>query len=257
MHQSADEHHSEHDSPDQATEHTVPHGRGVAELTDIAWIVMPLYNEGAVVGDVIRRLRQTFPHVVAVNDGSTDDSAATARAAGAVVVDHPLNLGQGAALQTGITWVLTYTDAKYLVTFDADGQHRPEDALRMVERAEKEDLAFVLGSRFLNGKAQAGAVKHAVLATAARVTRVKTGMRLTDSHNGLRVLRRDAAARLHITQNRMAHAGQIINQLAAMNLPWAEEAVTIDYTEYSKAKGQSLLNGVNILTEEFFAPKHE
>lgn len=228
---------------------------GFQDLARVSWLVVPLYNEATVIYDVVRHARETFPNIVCVNDGSKDDSAALARAAGAVVVDHPINLGQGAALQTGITWVLSYTDAKYLVTFDADGQHRTCDAMRMIERAEREDLAFVLGSRFLTGEHQAGWLKKLVLSTAAKVTRARTGMNLTDSHNGLRVLRRDAATRLDLTMHRMAHASQIINQLASMGLPWAEEPVTIDYTDYSRSKGQSLLNGVNILTDMIFAPR--
>ncbi|MCI5825573.1 MAG: glycosyltransferase family 2 protein [Arcanobacterium sp.] len=232
------------------------HSLSDSQLPQATWLVVPLYNEATVVADVIRNAVHTFPNILCIDDGSSDDSAALARAGGAVVIQHPINLGQGAALQTGITWVLTYTDAKFLVTFDSDGQHRTSDALRMVQRAEHENLAFVLGSRFLTGEHQAGWLKHLVLAVAARVARWRTGMQLTDSHNGLRVLRRDAASALHLTQSRMAHASQIISQLAATGLPWAEEPVTIDYTDYSRSKGQSLLNGVNILTEMFFAPKH-
>ncbi|MDP9806026.1 glycosyltransferase involved in cell wall biosynthesis [Trueperella bonasi] len=224
------------------------------DLSRVSWLVVPLYNEATVIFDVITEARTVFPNIVCVNDGSSDNGAELARKAGAAVVDHPINLGQGAALQTGITWVLTYTDAKYLVTFDADGQHRTSDAQTMIERAEAEDLSFVLGSRFLGGSHQAGWLKKLVLSTAAKVTRLRTGMDLSDSHNGLRVLRRDAAARLDLTMHRMAHASQIINQLASMKLRWAEESVTIDYTDYSRSKGQSLLNGVNIMTDMIFAP---
>jgi len=105
-------------------------------VTD-AWLVVPLYQEAAVVGDVVRQARATFPHVVCVDDGSTDASAQIARAAGATVVDHVINLGQGAALQTGIEYVLSQPDAEYIVTFDADGQHRVEDAAAMVSFARK------------------------------------------------------------------------------------------------------------------------
>ncbi|WP_406712086.1 glycosyltransferase family 2 protein [Trueperella pyogenes] len=231
--------------------------KDLRDLAQVSWLVVPLYNEATVIYDVLTHARRTFPHIVCVNDGSRDNGAELARKAGAIVVDHPINLGQGAALQTGITWVLTYTDAKYLVTFDADGQHRTSDALKMIERAEREDLSFVLGSRFLGGDHQAGALKKLVLSTAAKITRKRTGMNLSDSHNGLRVLRRDAAIRLNLTMHRMAHASQIINQLAATKLAWAEESVTIDYTDYSRSKGQSLLNGVNILTDMLFATKEK
>ena len=67
---------------------------------------MPVYNEAQVVGEVLENLRRTFPHVVCVDDGSRDDSARICREAGAVVVQHPINLGQGAALQTGFEYAL-------------------------------------------------------------------------------------------------------------------------------------------------------
>lgn len=119
----------------------------------------------------------------------------------------------------------------------------------MVEQAEKEDLAIVFGSRFLSSQAQVGWSKRLVLKTAARVTANRTGMKLTDAHNGLRVLRRDAFEQVNLLQNRMAHASEIVAQLARTGLPWAEHSVYIRYTDYSKAKGQSLLNSINILTE--------
>ena len=214
-----------------------------------AWLVIPVYNEAAVIGRVVAEARETFPHVVCVDDDSTDGSGARAAEAGAVVVTHPFNLGQGAALQTGIEYVLTRTDADYLVTFDADGQHRVDDAVTMVDRARAEDLAVVFGSRFLDDRTKPGLLKRIVLKAAVWVTNQSTGMRLTDAHNGLRVIRRDAATRVDLHQNRMAHATEIVLQLGRTGLPWSEQAVEIVYTDYSKAKGQSLLNSVNILWE--------
>ena len=224
-----------------------------SEDLDDTWLVVPLYNEAQVVREVIEDARRTFPHVVVVDDGSRDDSATQAEAAGAVVVRHPINLGQGAALQTGIRYVLERTDARYLITFDADGQHSVADAVAMVAAARKENLAIVLGSRFLKGPSPVGWLKRLVLATAAVVASRTTGMHLTDAHNGLRLLRRDAAEHLNLRQNRMAHASEIIRQLGATGLPWREFPVHIAYTEYSKAKGQSLLNSVNILVDLIFS----
>ena len=224
-----------------------------SEDLDDTWLVVPLYNEAQVVREVIEDARRTFPHVVVVDDGSRDDSAAQAEAAGAVVVRHPINLGQGAALQTGIRYVLERTDARYLITFDADGQHSVADAVAMVAAARRENLAIVLGSRFLKGPSPVGRLKRLVLATAALVASRTTGMHLTDAHNGLRLLRRDAAKHLNLRQNRMAHASEIIRQLGATGLPWREFPVHIAYTAYSKAKGQSLLNSVNILVDLIFS----
>lgn len=218
-----------------------------------AWLVIPLFNEAAVVRGVIERAREVFPHVVAVDDGSRDGSAAEAEAAGAVVVRHPINLGQGAALQTGFTYLLERTDARYAITFDADGQHSVADAAAMVARAREEDLAIVLGSRFLDDSTQVGWLKRLILRTVAVVSSRTSGMHLTDAHNGLRLIRRDALARLDLRQNRMAHASEIVRQLGDTGLPWAEHPVRIEYTEYSRSKGQSLWNSVNILVDLLFS----
>ncbi|WP_114906582.1 glycosyltransferase family 2 protein [Ornithinimicrobium murale] len=214
-----------------------------------AWLVIPLFNEATVIGEVIAGARETFPHIVCVDDASTDGSGRAAREAGAVVVTHPFNLGQGAALQTGIDYVLRATDAQYVVTFDADGQHRVEDAAAMVERAREEEAAIVFGSRFLDGRTKPGLLRRIILKGAVWITNQQTGLRLSDAHNGLRVIRRDAAEHLDLEQNRMAHATEIVLQLARTRLPWVEHPVLIVYTDYSRAKGQSLMNSINILID--------
>lgn len=216
------------------------------------WIVIPLFNEAPVIGSVITDLIQVFPHVVCVDDGSTDSSAAAARSAGAVVVQHPVNLGQGAALQTGFEYALQDPAMTSIVTFDADGQHRVSDARAMVERLEADEADVVLGSRFLDGRTKIGRMKRLVLRTAALQTRMTTGMALTDAHNGLRAFNRDVVAHLHLTQNRMAHASELIQIIVALKPRWTEHPVEIIYTDYSKAKGQSLLNSVNIVADLLF-----
>lgn len=213
------------------------------------WVVIPLYNEESVIGTVIAQLREHFPNVVCVDDGSTDGSAAVAEGAGARVLRHPTNLGQGAALQTGIEYARERPGTGYLITFDADGQHRIEDALDMLRRARDENLAIVFGSRFLDKRTQLGWAKRIVLRTAAWVTNLTTHLRLTDAHNGLRVIRLDAARGIHMQQDRMAHATEIVLQLGRTNLPWREHPVEVIYTDYSRAKGQSLLNSINILID--------
>ncbi len=199
----------------------------------------------AVVGD----LRRHFDNVVCVDDGSADGSAALAQLVGARVVRHPVNLGQGAALQTGIEFALAHASCDYVITFDADGQHRVDDAIAMVDRARTEDLAVVFGSRFLDDRTDPGLVKRVILKTAVWVSNMTTGLRLTDAHNGLRVIRRDAAERIELKQDRMAHATEIVLELSRTKLPWKEHPVELLYTDYSKAKGQSVLNAVNILVD--------
>src|SRR5659263_239904 len=216
---------------------------------DDAWLVVPLYNEGEVIQQVITDALTTFPHIVCVDDGSSDNSASQAAEAGAVVVSHPINLGQGAAIQTGIAYALQQPGAKYIVTFDSDGQHRVEDATAMVDILRVGPVDVVFGSRFLDGRTSPGLLKKLVLKAAIAFSNATTGVRLTDTHNGLRAFNRAGASALSIKQNRMAHASEIIEQVGKAGLRYVEQPVHILYTDYSRKKGQSLLNSVNILTE--------
>lgn len=221
-------------------------------MVSSTWIVIPMYNEATVVGSVIKDLRRVFPNVVCVDDGSRDGSQQVARDAGAVVVQHPINLGQGAALQTGMEYALQDPGMTSIVTFDADGQHKVSDAVDMVARIDSGEADVVLGSRFLDDRTKLTLRKKVVLKTAAVQSRMATGMNLTDAHNGLRAINREVASKLHLTQNRMAHASELVNQLATIRPRWVEHPVEIIYTDYSRSKGQSLLNSVNILAELFF-----
>ena len=214
-----------------------------------AWLVVPLFNEGQVIDHVIAGAIETFPNIVCIDDGSSDDSAMKAGAAGAIVVSHPINLGQGAAIQTGIEYVLRQPDARFLVTFDSDGQHRVEDAAAMVERLRNDEADVAFGSRFLDGRTKPGAVKKIVLKLAIAFSNATSGVRLTDAHNGLRAFNRKAAEAINIRQNRMAHASEIIDQVGKAELRYVEQPVHILYSDYSRSKGQSILNSVNILTE--------
>ena len=219
---------------------------GIAEST---WVIVPLFNEGTVIERVVAEALKTFPHIVCVDDGSSDSSGEIALRAGAHLVTHPFNLGQGAALQTGLSYALQFPNAEYFVTFDADGQHSVDDALRMVTRLANEPLDVVIGSRFLDSRTQVSWKKRLVLRTAAFVEGRLSGLKLSDAHNGLRALNRAAASRIRITQNRMAHASEITSQIGKLHLRYSEEAVHIEYSEYSKSKGQSLWNSVNILND--------
>lgn len=213
--------------------------------------MVPLFNEGQVIASVVEGARATFPNIVCVDDGSSDASAAEAHRAGAVVLRHPINLGQGAALQTGIDFALTQANCDFVVTFDADGQHQVTDAQAMVHRLATEPLDVVLGSRFLDGRTELGWLKRLVLRTAVVFQRASAGIELTDAHNGLRAFTRSAAAQIRITQNRMAHASEIVSEIAKKKLRYAEEPVHVVYTAYSKAKGQSVWNSINILSDLF------
>lgn len=215
-------------------------------------MIIPMHNEGRIIGDVVRDVRGAFPYVVCVDDGSTDESGEAARAAGAIVVRHPINMGQGAALQTGFDYAMSDPAMTEVVTFDADGQHQVADAVGMVEKLHAEDLDVVIGSRFLDDRTEVARLRKAILKTAAVYTRWTSGMALTDAHNGLRAIDRPLLERLRLRQNRMAHASELVDQIGRAGVRWAEYPTHIIYSDYSKAKGQSLLNSVNILFELIF-----
>jgi polyprenyl-phospho-N-acetylgalactosaminyl synthase len=218
-------------------------------MNEDTWLVVPLFNEEQVIGDVVTGALERFSNVVCIDDGSHDRSGAAAAEAGAVVVRHPINLGQGAALQTGLSYALTDPGMSYVVTFDADGQHQVSDAEDMVAVLRDGAVDVVFGSRFLESTTRPPALKRALLKAAVAYSNASTHVRLTDTHNGLRALSRKAVELLDIRQNRMAHASEIIDQIGKARLPYVEHPVHILYTDYSRAKGQSLLNSVNILAE--------
>ena len=226
---------------------------GLAKKTAI---VIPAYNEGTVLEQVLNRVLQTFPRVICVNDGSTDNTAQAIANTNAILVNHPINMGQGAALQTGIEYALGLPDIDYIVTFDADGQHRVEDVLFMLSLAAKNDVDVVLGSRFLTGETKISAIKKIILKTVVALSRLSGGLKLTDAHNGLRLFTRAGAQRIDITLADMAHASEIISIIKHTHMKYIEAPVTIDYTEYSKSKGQPVINGVNIASDIFMRRFH-
>ena len=216
------------------------------------WLIIPCYNEGQVIQGVIENARAVFPNIVAVNDGSHDDSAYRIHAGGAHLVNHPVNLGQGASIQTGVEYARQQPGARYFVTFDADGQHQVKDVIRMVQRLRTEPLDIIVGTRFGRPKSdhdQVPWIKRLVLQTVVLLSRKTRKLGLTDAHNGLRAFNRRVADELNIRMNGMSHASEIVSQIVDNQWRVSEEPVDILYTEYSMSKGQSLINGVNILAD--------
>ena len=201
------------------------------------YIVVAAYNEAESIGDVVRELCEQYAHVIVVDDGSVDETGDLALAAGATVLTHLINRGQGAALQTGITYALNQ-GADYVVTFDADGQHDVADIGRLLEPISQGSVHAALGSRFLvqSGKIPLG--RRITLLFAVLFTRFTSRARLTDAHNGLRAFSRHAAEHIDLQLDRMAHASEIVDQVVSSGLPYVEVPVHVRYTDYSLRKGQ-------------------
>lgn len=214
---------------------------------DAVWVVVPAYNESARIGRTVSGLLHAgWTNVVVVDDGSRDDTAAVALRFAVWVVKHPLNRGQGAALQTGIAFALA-RGAEYIVTFDADGQHDPAEipAVLAPLRAGRADAA--LGSRFLGSTVDIPISRKVILKLATAFTRVVSQVRVTDTHNGFRGLTRAAASAVRITQDRMAHASEILDEVRRHRLRYEEVPVTVRYTADTLAKGQSSWAAVRIV----------
>lgn len=201
------------------------------------FVVIPAFNEAPVIREVVTALKREYGAVVVVDDGSTDGTGAEATLAGAMVIAHALNRGQGAALQTGLEFALR-AGAAYVVTFDADGQHDVADVPSLLQPLRNGEADVALGSRFLGSTVGIPPQRRALLRAAILFTRFLSGVRLTDTHNGLRAFSRRAATRIRLTQDRMAHASELIDQVSRTGLSVVEVPVHVRYTAYSRAKGQ-------------------
>ncbi|HTR54289.1 MAG TPA: glycosyltransferase family 2 protein [Kofleriaceae bacterium] len=207
------------------------------------------YNEEAAIAAVVGDLARAGWNVVVVDDGSHDDTASSASTAGAIVLRHAINRGQGAALQTGIDFALA-RGAKRLVTFDADGQHDAGDLPALIAALDDADVA--LGSRFLGSIVGASRRRRAFLRAATTVSNRLAGLPLTDAHCGLRAFRAEVATHLRMTQDRMAHASELLANLRRSGARWVEVPVTVRYTEHSARKGQHGLQAVRVLFDYWF-----
>ena len=215
------------------------------------WVVIAAYNEDKVIADVLREIIQCNPSysIVVTDDGSTDNTASVVSSLPVHLLVHPVNLGQGAALATGIDYALSH-NADVVVTFDADGQMSPKDIDTLVKKVTEDGFDVALGSRFLSRSVEGmPALRKTLLKLAVIFTRLTSGLKISDIHNGFRAFSAEAAKKITITQNRMAHASEILTQIASKKLKYCEVPVSIRYTEYSKGKGQSISNAINILYE--------
>jgi len=209
-------------------------------------------NEASVVGNVIEGLVARGFAVLLVNDGSHDETARVAADAGATVISHYVNVGQGASLETGFEAIRRGQFSRPLVaTFDADGQHSINSLEQMIEAFNADpDLEIVLGSRFLRDASQVPLAKRVLLQLAALIGRFTIGIRLTDRNNGMRLIKSTALSKLSITVPGYGHADEILRQISKRHIRYREVPVEIIYTEYSKAKGQQLINAVCILFDQ-------
>lgn len=211
------------------------------------WVLIPAFCEELVIGDVVRSVIAEGYRVVVIDDGSSDGTVDQATTAGALTLVHKVNLGQGAALETGMEWARRQKDCHWVVHFDADGQHDPLSISGFLNKLNTVDI--VLGSRFLPGGSTPGIsiFKKYFLQTAKRVQNILTGVHLSDAHCGIRALTRVAFEKISLQEPGMAHATELVQLIKKHQLSYCEIPVTIKYTAYSVAKGQGIGNAFQII----------
>lgn len=233
------------------------------------WVIIPAFNEKEVIGQTVSGVKKYYENVLVIDDGSADGTGDEAEKAGSLVLRHFINRGQGAALRTGINYALKRS-ADIIVTFDADGQFESSEIEKIAAPIASDEAHVVLGSRFIamtphsviasSDLSERGnlnqnkipLIRKITLKLATIFTRVISGLKITDTHNGLRALSRYAAEGIKIRQDRMAHSSEIIQEISRLHLKYIEIPVTVKYTDYSKRKGQKLSGALKILFDMIF-----
>jgi glycosyltransferase involved in cell wall biosynthesis len=211
------------------------------------FIVVPTYNESKeVLSAVLDKLLLTPFQIILIDDGSLQP-VVNPQPERIILVRHPINLGQGASLQTGFI-IGRDKNADYVITYDADGQHQSSDIYTLLNPLLNNEADITLGSRFLEkSRHNAGLIRRIMLSIARIVNNLFTGISLTDAHNGLRGLNKKALQCIDLTENRMAHATELIYKIKRHKLRYLEVPTHIVYSDYSKRKGQRFTDGIKVL----------
>jgi glycosyltransferase involved in cell wall biosynthesis len=223
--------------------------RKVGEMKVIAAI--PAYFEANRIADTVRGILPYVDTIVVVDDGSQDGTAEKAEEAGAIVLRHRINRGQGAALRTGTDAALQL-GADIVLHIDADGQHDPTSIPTVLAPLHAGETDVVFGSRFLGQEAQGMPTNRRMLLSAARTFNalaVGVPRRVTDPQSGYRAMTAEAARGVPFRQDRMAHCSEILRLVTHSNYRWQEVPVRIIYTADSLKKGQKPWDAARIAWE--------
>ncbi|WP_457741548.1 HAD-IA family hydrolase [Thermococcus sp.] len=211
------------------------------------YVVVPAYNEEKTIGRVLEELLRYFKkdEVIVVNDGSRDKTEEIARSYGVHVLTHLVNRGLGGALGTGFAYAIR-KNAKLVLTFDADGQHLIEDALRVMKPVAEGKADFAVGSRLKGDTSEMPFIKKFGNFVLDAVTALFAGKYISDSQSGLRCLSGECLRKIRITCDRYAVSSEIIIEASKAGCKIVEVPIKAVYTEYSMKKGTNVLEGVKI-----------
>lgn len=207
--------------------------------------IVGAFNEEKTIGSVVRDLFRHVEEVVVIDDGSRDHTAERAREAGATVLIHMLNRGQGAALETGHAYARSLRP-EFVIHFDADGQFDVTDIPIGLQRVQEMGVDVLFGSRFLDKRSEIPFFKRwIILPVARRLNLWFSSIYLSDAHNGFRILNNRALQKIHLSQDGMAHATEILTLVRIHALRYSEFGVKVTYREY----GQGIGGGIRVLRD--------
>ena len=214
------------------------------------YIVIPAKDEATRIGQVLRSAKLCgFYNLVVVDDGSQDQTGQVALGLGAKVVRHPINLGPGAATQTGIEYAIAQ-GAKFIVTMDADEQHYPQDIESLVEKLITDELDIVIGSRFLTpNKIPLTRIFYNKIANV--VAAMATGVRVSDSQSGMKAFTADFAQKSKLQHCGFEFCIVLLRYIRLHDAKYAEVPIQVMYSKETMGKGQNLLVGLKMLNKIF------
>lgn len=221
------------------------------EKTQKIYIIIPAFNEAASIEKVIKDLfSYGYENIVVVDDDSTDKTSEIVKKFNVFLIRHPVNMGPGAAIKTGIDFALL-KDAEIIVTFDADGQHLAKDIYDLVKPIISNKVEITLGNRFLNNTSKVPIFKRIILKAGALLMFLMYGILSSDSHNGLKAFSKSAALKIDIKSNGWEYCSEIIEEIMLKKVKYQEVPVTVKYTDYSIKKGQKIYNSFYIFSKMF------
>ncbi|MDD9954343.1 MAG: glycosyltransferase family 2 protein [Candidatus Woesearchaeota archaeon] len=204
------------------------------------YIIIPAYNEGSRIRTVVREAKKHSKNIVVVDDGSTDTTAAVAKRAGAVVLQHIINLGKGAAMKTGAEYALS-KKATNLVFLDGDGQHKPNDVPVFLRALKKHDIVFGQRKRSKNMPFVRRFGNWLIAFTVKNIY----DMHLEDCICGYRAFTANAYKKLRWKSRAYGVECEMIARAGKHNLSYASIPVATIYLD--KHKGMTIFDGIRVM----------
>jgi glycosyltransferase involved in cell wall biosynthesis len=219
-------------------------------------IILPAYNEGKVIGQVLSELPNILDHngskyaidIIVVNDGSTDNTTSAISKKGSVIlINHLINSGPGAATRTGLHYARD-NGYEYVVTMDSDGQHHSKDVVRIIKAILENEADFVIGSRLKAFNGNMPAYKKIGNIGLGAITFFLLGVYASDTQSGLKAFNRTALETVEFHSNNYAFCSEMIWKAHQAKLRIEEIPIQAIYTQYSLSRGQRNIKGAFDIT---------